>query len=123
MTATIGEIDTLRGLALRLDEAGHGERTVLVDEVAKLLTCSPQTVYRKLKQFVNWTSGRKRRKDSGTLGVSENTAKAVAHLMHKATRDNGKRTMPMTVAKNILCGSGFQEANVSTTTIDRKSVV
>ena len=119
MTATIGEIDTLRGLALRLDEAGHGERTVLVDEVAKLLTCSPQTVYRKLKQFVNWTSGRKRRKDSGTLGVSENTAKAVAHLMHKATRDNGKRTMPMTVAKNILCGSGFQEANVSTTTISR----
>ena len=119
MTAILGEIDTLRNLAIRLDAAEHGKRKPLIKGAAKLLNCSVQTIYRKLKQHVGWTSGRKRRNDSGKLGVSENTAKAVAHLMHKATRDNGKRTMPMTVARDIMRSSGFQEADVSTTTISR----
>tara|TARA_Y100001954_G_scaffold167695_1_gene178016 strand:- start:968 stop:2686 length:1719 start_codon:yes stop_codon:yes gene_type:complete len=119
MKANLGELDALRDLAHRLDEAGHGERKPLVEQVGKLLNCSEQTVYRKLKKLVGWTSGRKRRKDSGKMTVSEDTAKAVAHLMHKSTRKNGKRTMPMTVACSALRESGFDEAKVSTTTISR----
>jgi len=119
MKANLGELDTLRELADRLDEAGHGKRNPLIEDAAKLLNCSKQTVYRKLKQQVGWTSGRKRRKDAGKLSVSEDTAKAVAHLMHKSTRANGKRTMPMTVACSALRESGFSEADVSTTTISR----
>ncbi|NDV21047.1 transposase, partial [Pseudodesulfovibrio sp. JC047] len=118
MIANLGELDTLRDLAHRLDEAGHGKRKPLVKQVSELLNCSEQTVYRKLKQ-VGWKSGRKRRKDAGKISVSEDTAKVVAHLMHKATRDNGKRIMHMTDARNIVRDSGFADADVSTTTLSR----
>ncbi len=117
--ANLGELDTLRGLAHRLEEVGHGQRKPLVKGAAQLLNCSEQTVYRKLKQEIGWASGRKRRKDSGKLGVSQETAKAVAHLMHKSTRANGKRNMKMTDARNMMRDSGFQDADVSTTTLSR----
>ncbi len=90
-----------------------------MDHTATLLGCSRQTVYRKLKQQIGWTSGRKRRADAGRIKVSEEIAKKAAYLMHKSTRANGKRTMPMTVARDVLKESGFNEADVSTTTLSR----
>lgn len=117
--ADLGVIDTLRDLAARLDTAGHGERKPLVSQTARLLNCSEQTIYRRLKSEIGWTSGRKRRADAGRLTVSQDTALAVAHLMHKATRANGKRIMHMTDAKEIMTASGFADAAVSTTTISR----
>jgi transposase InsO family protein len=119
MTLNLGVLDTLRDLAARLDAAEHGERASLITNAAKLLNCSEQTIYRRLKQDVGWSSGRKKRADAGRLSVSEGTAKAVAHLMHKATRDNGKRIMHMTLARNLMKDSGFEDADVSTTTISR----
>lgn len=119
MTVKLGVLDTLRALASRLDEAGHGQRQRLVSQAARLLNCSEQTVYRKLKSEIGWTSGRKRRADAGRLTVSEDTALAVAHLMHKATRENGKRIMHMTDARDMMKESGFEDADVSTTTISR----
>ena len=119
MTTNLGVIDTLRDLAVRLDEAGYGQRKPLVKQVAALLCCSEQTVYRKLKQEIGWTSGRKKRSNAGDLSVSENTCKALSHLMHKSTRDNGKRTMPLTLAAEILRGSGFADAEASATTLSR----
>lgn len=114
MTVNLGELDTLRDLARRLDEAGHGARAGLVDEVAGLLCCSRQTVYRKLKDCVGWTSGRKRRSDRGQLAIPEDVAVKAAHLIHKATRANGKRTMRITTARDILEESGAGGVNLET---------
>ena len=119
MKANLGEIDTLRALAARLDEAGHGERQPLVRQVAELLCCSEQTVYRRLRQEIGWASGRKRRTDAGRITVSEDTALAAAHLVHVATRNHGKRTMPVTVARDVLRESGYAEAGVSPSTLSR----
>jgi len=118
MPLLLGELDTLRNLARRLDEAGHGQRKPLVHQVATLLNCSDQTIYRRLKSEVGWSSGRKRRSNAGKLSVSEDACKSLAHLMHKSTRDNGKRTMPLTLAAAIMKGSGLIE-DVSTTTLSR----
>jgi len=104
--ANLGELDTLRNLALRLDGAGHGRRKPLVEGAAKLLNCSVQTVYRKLKSEVGWTSGRKRRSDRGKLFLDEETAKKAAYMVTKATRANGKRIMTIKKVRNILHDSG-----------------
>jgi transposase InsO family protein len=114
----LAETDALRGLAERLDQAPHGRRAELVDEVAGLLRCSRQQVYRKLRE-IGWDSGRKRRADAGRMTVSEETARNAAHLMHLATRANGKRTLPCTVAQEVLAESGFADADVSPCTLSR----
>ena len=119
MTAILGELDTLRTLANNLDQAQHGERATLINGACTLLRCTKQTIYRKLKKHLGWTSGRKRRIDAGQITVSEGTAKALAHLVHKSTRANGKRIMPMTVARDIMRKSGFSDADVSITTMSR----
>ena len=118
MNAALGELDTLRALAARLSDAPHGERSSLVADVARLLRCSAQEVYRRLRT-VGWSSGRKRRADRGGGRVTEDVAQAVAHLVHQATRANGKRTMPMTVARDILRDNGIEGADVSTATLSR----
>lgn len=117
--ARVAELDVLRGLAERLETAQHGQAGKLVAEVATLLGCSIQQVYRKLKTDLAWASGRKRRVDAGSMTVSEDTALAAAHLVHIATRANGKRTMPITVARDVLCESGYDEAGVSASTLSR----
>ncbi len=115
----LGELDTLRDLAARLAEAPHGKRGELVDEVAGLLCCSRQQVYRKLQDQLGWSGGRKRRADAGVRAVSAETALAAAHLMHVATRQNGKRVMPCTVAREVLMESGFPDAACSVSTLSR----
>ncbi len=119
MKTDLGELDLLRDLAARLDQAQHGGRTALVDEAKRVLCCSRQDVYRRLADKAGWASGRKRRKDKGDSRLSEATAQKAAHLMHLATRANGKRTIPLTVARDILRDSGIEDADVSTSTLSR----
>ena len=114
MTANLGELDTLRELATRLDAAKHGTRTALVADTAKLLCCSPQEVYRRLRKHIGWTSGRKRRSDRGKLIIPEDVAIKAAHLIHKATSATGKRRMRISVARNILEDSGQGGVNWET---------
>ncbi|MDD3310982.1 DDE-type integrase/transposase/recombinase [Pseudodesulfovibrio sp.] len=119
MTTDLGTLDTLRNLAASLDGTAHGARKPLVEDAARLLNCSEQTVYRWLKDQVGWTSGRKRRSNSGQSSVSEETCLAVAHLTHKGTRANGKRIMSLSDATAMVAASGFADANVSPSTISR----
>jgi transposase InsO family protein len=104
--ANLGELDTLRSLALRLDQAGHGERSALVGSVAELLNCSTQTVYRKLKSEVGWASGRKMRSDRGNLLLDEETTKKAAFMLTKATSATGKRRLRISTVRDILHDSG-----------------
>ncbi len=96
--------DTLRGLIAQLETAGHSQKGKLIAQTAELLQCGTQTVYRKLKKL-GWKSGRKTRADRGNIAIPEEVAKAAAHLVHKGTRANGKRTMTITNAREILAES------------------
>ncbi len=112
--ADLGKLDYLRGLAQRLNKAPHGGRAGLLAEGERMLGCSRQTLYRWLATEVGWKSGRKRRSDCGKLAISEEVAIKAAHLIHKATRANGKRTINIQGARNMLEDSGFGQVNPET---------
>ncbi len=105
MGATLGELDVLRDLATRLGAAPHGGRTALVDQAAEVLRVSRQEVYRRLKG-VGFNSGRKRRSDRGQSMINEDVAMQAAALVHGARRKTGKKTLPLSVALEILRDSG-----------------
>lgn len=118
MSAELGELDLLRDLARRLAEAPHGGKTALVDAAAKVLCCSRQEVYRRLKCLVGYTTGRKRRKDRGKCSVSAEAAQQAATFVKTAMRKNGKKTMPLTVVNDLLAANEA-EVNVSPATLAR----
>jgi transposase InsO family protein len=118
----LGELDTLRDLAARLAEAPHGKRGELVDEVAGLLCCSRQQVYRKMADQLGWSGGRKRRKDAGKIMTDEELAVKAAHLRHVATRAHGKRTLPLSDIREMLAESGEGWTNPETGEVIMPSV-
>lgn len=96
----------LRGLARRLDGAGHGGATPLVGEAAQFLGWSPQTVYRQLKGVAGWASGRKARCDKGSTGVNAEALLALAATQREAVRENGKQTLFTTTSRGMLEQNG-----------------
>lgn len=96
----------LRGLARRLDGAGHGGATPLVTEAAQFLAWSPQTVYRQLKLVAGWASGRKARCDKGSTSVSPEALVALGATQREAVRENGKQTLFTTTSRGILEQNG-----------------
>lgn len=121
MTLSLGEIDVLRNLAVRLDGAGHGKRKPLVQEVARLLNCSEQTVYRRLKQ-VGRDSKRKQRSDYGKRLTNEELAMKVSYLVTKGASAAGKKRMSISTACDILKESGQGVVNPETGEVTMPSV-
>lgn len=109
----LGELDYLRTVRQRLETAPHGQRGAVVAEAAKLLSCSRQKVYARLRE-VGYTSGRKTRSDRGRISVPEEVAVKTAALVKQATRANGKRTMPMCLALEIMRNNGEGAFNPET---------
>ncbi|GFM37709.1 DDE-type integrase/transposase/recombinase [Desulfovibrio psychrotolerans] len=106
-------MEYLMGLKARLDATPAAGRGPLVDAASQTLRCSVQTVYRHLRE-VGWTSGRKTRADKGQMAVDEDLARKVAGLVKVATRAHGKRTMPITVACDVLANNGYGVVNHQT---------
>lgn len=113
-------MEYLMGLKARLDAAPATERGTMVDTASQTLRCSVQTVYRHLRE-VGWSSGRKPRADRGCISVNEELARAAAGLVKVSTRANGKRTMPITVACDVLAGNGYGVVNPHTGEINMPS--
>lgn len=82
------------------------ERRAVVDEMCKMFAFSTAKAYKILKEN-GWESGRKKRKDAGSSSVSEETISAVAALVKNSLRKNGKKTMPVTVARSLLIQNGI----------------
>jgi len=118
MNADRGESTFLLEVCGRLLAAPHGGKSVIVTEAAQRLCCSPQEVYRRLRQKAGYDSGRKTRKDSGQCSVPEDVAVQAAALVRGATRRNKKKTLPITVALDILQDNG-RIADVSPATLSR----
>lgn len=105
-------------LSARLKAAGHGERRAMVEAHAALLGRSTNTVYGWLRDYADHDSGRKRRADAGTSRLPERTLDMVAALLKESQRANGKQTMPLGVAMNILDANGY-EFDVSPSQVSR----
>ena len=100
-------------LIKRLKAAPHGKRRELVTNAAQLLRVSPQSVYRALGGL-GWKSGRKVRADKGTTCVDDTLARLAAGMVATARRANGKKTLPLTVARQILADNGRGAVNPET---------
>ena len=74
--------------------------------VIELFTrCRVREWYRELKKN-GYDSKRAKRKDIGKKNIDDNTVKIVASLVKTGIRENGKKTMPVNVALDVLKRNG-----------------
>jgi len=82
------------------------ERKAVADEYARMTGRSVSYFYKELKK-AGYDTGRQTRKDSGKSNIDENTIKTVASLVKAGIRENGKKTLPVNVALDILKRNGY----------------
>ncbi|WP_043969707.1 MULTISPECIES: DDE-type integrase/transposase/recombinase [unclassified Acinetobacter] len=116
-TPEIAIQDYLREVATKLQNAGHGMKGKIVATACEYLNISNAQLYREL-ETVGYTSGRKQRSDKGKSIVPVDVAEKIGGMVHVATRANGKKTLPVTTALEILVADG-QAPNVSAATVAR----
>ncbi|MCG8991474.1 DDE-type integrase/transposase/recombinase [Laribacter hongkongensis] len=114
MHAELGELDYLRKLAGKLATAAHGGKGELVDAAAQFLRISKAEVYRRLEEKVGYKSGRKPRVDRGKTSVPEEIARKAAGMVHVAMRANGKKTLAIKDALEILQADGHCTVDTET---------
>lgn len=92
---------------IRMQEAKTSkERKGIIEEYSRITGRSISFCYKKLKKL-GYCSGRQSRSDKGTSSVDENTVKVVASLVKAGIRENGKKTLPVNVALDILKRNGI----------------
>ncbi len=89
-------------IACRLDQAAHGERAALIDELASHYGWSRAKTYAKLQSEVGWTSGRKPRSDKGSTMVPIQNLEMLATAKRESLRANGKQVLFTTTGASIL---------------------
>jgi hypothetical protein len=109
---------SLVALRERLNAAPHGERRAMVDAFATGLGRSANTVYNWLRDHAGYDSGRKRRADAGTSRLAGDTLQLIAAMRQEGLRQNGKQTLPLTVAMNVADINGA-DINVSASQLGR----
>lgn len=118
---TKAQQETIRTLAATLARAPHGGRRGLVAACADQLGVSIPTVYRALKDVAGGAP-RKKRSDAGKRSVDRALALQVAGLVHTARRANGKQTMSLGSAVEILAANGQGAVNRDTGEVVMPSV-
>ncbi|MCT9270080.1 DDE-type integrase/transposase/recombinase [Acinetobacter baumannii] len=109
--------DYLREVAAKLQAAGHGQKGEIIATACKYLDVSRPQLYRDL-ETVGFKSERKQRSDKGKTVVPTEVAEMVGGMVHVATRANGKKTLPMTTALEMLIADG-KAPRVSAATVAR----
>lgn len=113
----LAKIDYLRDIADKLGKAKHGEKGDIIAKACDTLQVSRPQLYRELEK-VGFTTERKTRSDKGKTIVPAEVAEQVGAMVHLATRANGKKTLPITTALEILSADG-KAPKVSPATISR----
>ena len=85
--------------------ASAADRKAVVDEMRRMFAFSTAKAYRVLKEN-GWESKREKRRDSGKTGLDEKLLLAVADMVKRGIRKNGKATLPVNVARSILQSRG-----------------
>lgn len=109
--------DYLREVAAKLQAAGHGQKGEIIATACKYLDVSRPQLYRDL-ETVGFKSERKQRSDKGKTVVPTEVAEMIGGMVHVATRANGKKTLPITTALDMLVADG-KAPRVSAGTIAR----
>jgi hypothetical protein len=101
-------VQTWVAAAERLRAAGRGERTAIVRELAGAHGLgSADAVYRRLRQYGGWESGRATRADAGRRSIDEDALHTVAGIYREGARRDGRRIMSLEQAASIAEQSGF----------------
>lgn len=116
-TPNLAELDYLRQIAAELTEASHGKKGAIIERACNQLQISKPQLYRDLEN-VGFSSDRKQRSDKGKTIVPTEVAEMIGGMVHIATRANGKKTLPVTTALDILVADG-KAPKVSASTIAR----
>ncbi|HGF9412166.1 TPA: DDE-type integrase/transposase/recombinase [Acinetobacter baumannii] len=109
--------DYLREVAAKLQAAGHGQKGEIIATACKYLDVSRPQLYRDL-ETVGFKSERKQRSDKGKTVVPTEVAEMIGGMVHVATRANGKKTLPITTALDMLVADG-KAPKVSAATVAR----
>lgn len=109
--------DYLREIAAKLTAAEFGGKAAIVKTACDSLSLSKPQLYRELEK-VGFKSERKQRSDKGKTIVPTEVAEMVGGMVHVATRANGKKTLPMTTALEMLIADG-KAPKVSAATVAR----
>lgn len=96
----LATLDYFRDLADRLDTAGHGTKSTLINAAQNMLGISRQQIYRGL-QAAGWESGRKVRADRGASAVTDDDLRTIGNIYLESIRNNGKRGLPWDDAVKI----------------------
>lgn len=92
---------------LKMQEAKTAkERKKIVEEYSQIIGRSVSFCYKELKKN-GYSSGRAKRKDTGEKSIDDETIKIVASLVKTGIRENGKKTMPVNVALDVLKRNGY----------------
>lgn len=109
-----GQTSYLLDLSRALETTGPGEKGELVSRAARALGLSVPSLYRKLKTVTGYGRGRKARSDAGKGSTPRELALTVAGLIKTTTRANGKRTLSIIRACEILAAQGYGVINPET---------
>jgi transposase InsO family protein len=109
--------DYLREIAAKLTAAEFGGKAAIVKTACEFLGLSKPQLYRELEK-VGFKSERKQRSDKGKTVVPTEVAEMIGGMVHVATRANGKKTLPITTALDMLVADG-KAPRVSAGTIAR----
>ncbi|STZ08574.1 Integrase core domain [Moraxella caprae] len=113
----LARTDYLREIVQKLTHAKHGEKGNIIAKACDTLQISRPQLYREL-ETVGFESDRKTRCDKGKTVVPAEVAEQVGAMVHLATRANGKKTLPISTALEILQADG-KVPKVSPATISR----
>lgn len=108
----LAEIDYLRTLARRLNNAQHGERGQLLTQAEQTLGISRKRVYARLAT-VGWSSGRKLRADCGASAVTDEEVRAVASVIRASNRQTGKQLLTISDAIEMALANDLLRNRVS----------
>ena len=104
-TPNLAKLDYLRDIAAKLTAAKFGGKADIIKTACDTLNISRPQLYREL-ETVGFKSERKQRSDKGKTVVPIEVAEMVGGMVHVATRANGKKTLPVTTALEILVADG-----------------
>lgn len=116
-TPNLAKQDYLREIAAKLTAAKFGDKADIIKTACGTLNISRPQLYREL-ETIGFKSERKQRSDKGKTVVPVEVAEMIGGMVHVATRANGKKTLPITTALDMLVADG-KAPDVSAATIAR----
>lgn len=117
MSQHLARQDYLREVADKLKQAEHGKKGDIIKTACQRLQISRPQLYREL-DGVGFRSERKTRSDKGKTIVPTEVAEQIGSMVNIAHRANGKKTLAISTALEILQADG-KAPKVSPATISR----